>query len=123
VKSQASSRFWQLFQRLPSEVQRLAEKNYRLWQTNPHHPSLRYRRLQGHDDLVSVRIGDRYRAVGLLADGAVIWIWVGPHAEYDQLIRGRSVTAVFTSPLRSYPSARAADTGAIPKCGQIAELG
>jgi hypothetical protein len=47
-----------------------------------------YRRLQGHDDLVSVRIGDHYRALGLLTDGAVAWLWVGPHAEYDQLIRG-----------------------------------
>ncbi len=34
MRSQASPRFWQLFQNLPAEVQRLAVKNYRLWQTN-----------------------------------------------------------------------------------------
>jgi hypothetical protein len=45
-------------------------------------------RLQGRDDLVSVRIGDHYRALGALETGVVIWIWIGRHAEYDQLTRG-----------------------------------
>ena len=47
VKSIAARRFWGLFQALPSEVQNLAVKNYRLWRRNPHHPSLGFRRLQG----------------------------------------------------------------------------
>ena len=77
MKSQASPRFWQLFQDLPPDVQRLAVKNYRLWQVNPNHPSL-----------VTVRIGGHYRALGLIEPGIVVWIWIGPHAKYDQLIRG-----------------------------------
>lgn len=88
MRSQASPRFWQLFENLPTDVQRLAEKSYRLWKANPHHPSLRYRRLQGRDDLVSARIGDHYRALGYVESGVVIWIWIGRHAEYDQLTRG-----------------------------------
>jgi hypothetical protein len=88
MRSQASPRFWQLFQNLPNDVQHLAVKNYRLWKANPHHPSLRYRRLRGRDKLVSVRVGDHYRALGFLEADTVIWIWVGRHAEYDQLIRG-----------------------------------
>ena len=88
MKSQAGPRFWQLFGSLPADVQRLAERNYRLWQANPHHPSLRYRRLEGHDDLVSVRVGDHYGALGFVEAGTVIWIWIGHHAEYSRLIRG-----------------------------------
>ena len=87
MKSQASPRFWQLFQDLPADVQRLAVKNYRLWQENPNHPSLRYRQLEGRENLVTVRIGDHYRALGLIEPGIVIWIWIGSHAKYDQLIR------------------------------------
>jgi hypothetical protein len=88
MRSRATPRFWHLFKDLPADVQRLAIKNYRLWQTNPSHPSLRYRRLEGRENLVTVRIGDHYRALGLLEPGIVDWIWVGPHAEYNRLIRG-----------------------------------
>jgi hypothetical protein len=49
---------------------------------------LRYRRLEGRENLVTVRIGDHYRALGLLEAGIVDWIWIGPHAEYNRLIRG-----------------------------------
>jgi hypothetical protein len=34
-----------------------------------------------------VRIGDHYRALGLLEPGVVAWIWIGAHAEYDRLVR------------------------------------
>jgi hypothetical protein len=86
MKSQAGPRFWQLFQDLPEEVQRLAVKSYRLWQANPNHPSLRYRRLEGRESLMTVRIGDHYRALGLREPGVIVWIWIGPHAEYDRLL-------------------------------------
>ena len=86
--SQASPRFWRLFQTLPEDVQRLAVKNYHLWRSNPSHPSLRYRRVEGREDLVTVRVGDHYRALGLLEPGLVVWIWIGSHGAYDHLIRG-----------------------------------
>jgi hypothetical protein len=38
--------------------------------------------------LVSVRIGDHYRALGFLETDVVICIWIGSHAEYDRLIHG-----------------------------------
>jgi hypothetical protein len=87
VKSQASQRFWRLFHDLPEDIQRLAEKNYHLWQTNPSHPSLRFRRLEGREDLATIRIGDHYRALGVMAAGTVTWVWIGTHADYDRLIR------------------------------------
>jgi hypothetical protein len=88
MTSHATPRFWRLFHGLPVEAQRLAAKTFRVWQGNPNHPSLRYRRLEGREDLVTVRVGDHYRALGLLEPGSVVWIWIGSHAEYDRLVRG-----------------------------------
>lgn len=36
--------------------------------------------------LWSVRIGDHYRALGVDVEGGILWIWIGTHAEYDNLI-------------------------------------
>jgi len=66
-------------------VQRLAVKNYHLWCTNPAHPSLRFRRLKGNGNFVTVRIGDHYRAMGEIEADIVTWVWIGTHAEYDRL--------------------------------------
>ena len=85
VKSAATRRFWELFQALPSEVQDLAVKNYRLWRRNPNHPSLRFRRLQGSEDRFSIRVGDHYRAIGRRAGEKMIWVWIGAHSDYDRL--------------------------------------
>jgi hypothetical protein len=85
VKSIATRRFWELFQVLPSEVQILAVKNYRLWRRNPHHPSLRFRRLQGSEDRFSIRVGDHCRAPGRLAGEKIVWVWIGTHSDYDRL--------------------------------------
>jgi len=38
---------------------------------------------------VSARINEDYRALGELRDDEVLWFWIGPHHEYDKLIRGR----------------------------------
>ena len=86
VKSFATRRFWELFQALPPEVQNLAVKNYHLWRRNPHHPSLRFRRLQGSEDRFSIRVGDHYRAIGRLAGEKMTWAWIGTHSDYDRLV-------------------------------------
>jgi len=53
---------------------RLAVKNYSLWRVNPNHPSLRFRRLEGRENLATVRVGDQCRALGLMEPGIVVWI-------------------------------------------------
>jgi hypothetical protein len=62
VNSIATRRFWDLFNTLSPEIQKLAAKNYELWSRDPHHPSLHFRRLQGSKDRFSVRAGEHYRA-------------------------------------------------------------
>ena len=86
MKSVATRRFWTLFHSLPAEVQERAVKNYDLWLRNPNHPSLHFRRLQGSKDRFTVRVGEHHRAVGRLDAGIMTWVWIGTHAEYDQLV-------------------------------------
>jgi hypothetical protein len=86
VNSFATRRFWDLFDALSPEIQKLAVKNYELWRRDPHHPSLHFRRLQGSQDRFSVRVGDHYRALGRLTAQTMTWVWIGTHAEYDRLV-------------------------------------
>jgi mRNA-degrading endonuclease HigB of HigAB toxin-antitoxin module len=85
VISRATSRFWEKFRDLPSPIQHLARRSYRLWRENPHHPSLRFRKLEGVN-LYTVRVGNHHRALAMVNQKRVTWTWIGTHAEYDKLV-------------------------------------
>ena len=84
--SRTTREFRRLFAQLPEEIQQRARQAYRLFQENPRHPSLRFRKLQATDSDYSIRINAQYRAVGRMNDGVIIWHWIGPHHEYDRLV-------------------------------------
>jgi hypothetical protein len=71
---------------LPEPVKAQARKAYELWRTDPHHPSLRFKRIHKTEPLYSLRISRDYRALGLRAGDMVTWIWVGSHGDYDKLL-------------------------------------
>jgi hypothetical protein len=86
VQSRRNQRFRALFRALPSDVKRQAYAAYRLFMRDPLHPSLHFKKL--HDSLYSVRVGISYRALGVMETHDLItWIWIGTHADYDQLIK------------------------------------
>ncbi len=85
MKSLTLPKFWQLYRLLPEATRELARKNYRLFMTNPDHPGLNFKKLQGVGNYWSVRVGRDYRAVGLREGETISWLWIGPHAEYDRL--------------------------------------
>ncbi|SET44491.1 ParE family toxin-like protein [Hymenobacter actinosclerus] len=84
MKHQASSRFWQAYNRLPADMQRLADKNYDLWLKNPAHPSLHFKKV---GRFWSARVGLHYRALGVETDDVLVWFWIGSHTDYDLLIK------------------------------------
>lgn len=84
MNHQATPRFWACYRALPEEVQKLADQNYKLLIDNPRHPSLRLKRV---GQLWSVRVGLNYRALALEEAGVFTWVWIGSHADYDQLLR------------------------------------
>ncbi|MBI4325801.1 MAG: hypothetical protein HY674_11125 [Chloroflexi bacterium] len=85
--SRTTPEFWQHYERLPKNIQRLADKGYKLWSKNPRHPSFRFKKLAGYDTLYSARVGDHYRALAQVEGSSVVWTWIGSHEEYNQLLR------------------------------------
>ena len=84
--SQTTSAFWDAFRKLNPEIQRKVQRAYELFQDNPRHPGLRFKRVQGTRNHYSVRIDSNYRAVGRVYGNLIFWHWVGPHDEYDRVI-------------------------------------
>ena len=70
---------------LPSKIRTLARKNFALLRDSPRHPSLHFKRIKG--SLWSVRVGLKYRALALEVGDGFRWFWIGPHDEYEKLIR------------------------------------
>ena len=75
-----------MFSDLPADAQRDAKRAYRQFQKDPAHPGLQFKKLEGEDNLYSVRIGLDFRALGTIRQGRVVWYWIGNHSEYDRLI-------------------------------------
>jgi len=86
IASRTTRRFWRLFADLPAEAQQEANRAYRLFRSNPAHPSLHFKKLEGEDYIDSVRVGLGYRAIGVMRESRVVWYWIGSHAEYDRLV-------------------------------------
>ena len=86
MRSRATRRFWRLFRDLPADVQRDAKRAYRLYQANPGHPGLHFKKLEGEEQIYSARIGLDYRALAVINNDSVVWYWIGSHADYDRLV-------------------------------------
>ena len=84
MRHQASARFWQLYEALPQNVQRLADKSFDLLKRDPRHPSLHFKRI---GRFRSARVGLHYRALAVEHEEHVVWFWIGDHDTYDQIVR------------------------------------
>ena len=86
MKSSTSPRFWRHYRKLPVEIREEARETYRCWLKNPREPSLHFKRIR---DAWSVRIGTTgYRALASQEPDGYLWFWIGPHDEYERVIRG-----------------------------------
>lgn len=84
MKSRTFPRFWKLYRELPPDVRRKARTAYRLWLTNPHASSLRFKRVSERSPFYSVRIGRSHRALGILEGDTIYWYFIGNHDEYER---------------------------------------
>ena len=46
---------------------------------------LRFKKLQGHDRVWSVRINEQFRAVGERDGDTIEWAWIGSHNDFDNM--------------------------------------
>jgi len=79
----AAGDFWACYAALPKDVQQLADKNFILLKSDPRHPSLQFKKV---GKVWSARVGRDYRALAVPIPNGFLWIWIGKHEVYDQLI-------------------------------------
>jgi mRNA-degrading endonuclease RelE of RelBE toxin-antitoxin system len=89
VRSHRSERFDRALERLPEQVKRQAREAYRLFVSNPYHPSLRFKRVHPSAPIYSARVNDDYRVLGRRDGDDIVWFWIGTRAEYDHLTARR----------------------------------
>ena len=77
-------KFWLYYDRLPTNIQQIANASYQLLKTNPQHPSLHFKKVNKY---WSVRVGKNHRALGVEVKDGILWFWIGTHAQYDNLIQ------------------------------------
>lgn len=77
--------FWRACDRLALPVKARAREVYCVFEKDPNHPSLCFKKLRGRGDVWSVRVNDQDRAVGVRFGDTMEWIWIGTYNEFDHL--------------------------------------
>ena len=83
MKHHATGDFWDAYDRLPQQIQKLADENFELLKSDPKHPSLQFKRI---GRFWSARVGKSWRALAIQDGDDFIWFWIGSHSDYDKLI-------------------------------------
>jgi hypothetical protein len=86
MQSRTTRQFQRLFSGLPFDAQRDAKRAYRVFQSNPAHPGLQFKKLEGEENIYSVRIGLEFRALAVMKKDRIVWYWIGSHSVYDRLV-------------------------------------
>jgi hypothetical protein len=91
-RSRASEDFWALYNRMPRSAQRAADKQFELFRKDPtSFPALEASRRvveRSHQRCISgARINDAYRALAVREGDVFYWFWIGPHDQYERLIK------------------------------------
>lgn len=87
MRSFTQPSFWAAYRRLPERVRSQAREAYRQFAEDPYHPSLQFKRVSQRHPVYSARINVDYRVLGVRDGRDIVWFWVGPHHEYDRLLR------------------------------------
>jgi hypothetical protein len=86
IESRTTRGFREAYAKLPEEIRRRAKRAYLLFRRDPHHPSLRFKKVDEESNTFSIRIGLGYRALGVMEGSTIVWFWIGSHADCDRLI-------------------------------------
>jgi hypothetical protein len=85
LSSHPLAEFWDYYDALPEAIQEQADKQYALFEANPHHPSLHLKEVGSY---WSVRVSRGYRALARRRGNDLFWFWIGPHDEYERILKG-----------------------------------
>jgi hypothetical protein len=71
---------------LPIDVRDLGDKHFQLWQSNPRHPSLQFKKV---GTVWSARVGLAHQALAVVDGEDFLWVWIEFHDDCDGLLKGR----------------------------------
>jgi hypothetical protein len=86
MKSFTTSRFRRDYAALSPEMQQKAQKAFRLWQSDPGHPSLRF---EAKGNFWTARIDRGWRVIGRREGDTVYWLAILPHDDYERFLKER----------------------------------
>ena len=84
MKHSAAPSFWEALGSLDADVQESARKAFQLLKNNSRHPGLHFKKI---DNVWSVRVDIRTRALAIEQPDGFLWIWIGSHDEYERMLR------------------------------------
>ncbi|MDR4521315.1 MAG: hypothetical protein R3E36_12110 [Nitrosomonas sp.] len=85
--SHTTEKFWKLYSALPADIRKQAKIAYIQFKNNPYHPGLQFKRVHSSKPVYSVRISLDYRAVGIVDNAEILWLWIGSHGEYEKILQ------------------------------------
>jgi len=86
-RSLTTSAFWEGFSKLSNSDKTQARDAHRQWLANPRQPGLRFKKVHTRRPIYSVRVNIDVRAVGIMDGDDMVWFWIGPHDEYEALLK------------------------------------
>ncbi|WIG58046.1 MAG: hypothetical protein OJF49_000791 [Ktedonobacterales bacterium] len=89
MNSYTTDRFWDLFRALSVDIRKQAQQAYQQFARDPFHPGLNFEEVDKQRQLWSARVTRGYRVLGYREGNEITWFWIGPHREYEKLIKGR----------------------------------
>jgi hypothetical protein len=84
LKHFATPEYWFHYRQLAPDLRKLADAKFQLLKSEPRHPSLRLKKV---GVFWPVRVGLSHRALAKVRTEGLVWFWIGPHDEYDRLLR------------------------------------
>ncbi len=78
MKYRGTAQFKAAFAKLPAEIQQKVLKAFTLFKDNPHHPSLRIKRIRGLSGVWEGRVDIRYRFTFHYEDDVCVFRNIGP---------------------------------------------
>lgn len=85
--SHTTDKFWKVYQKLPTQIRKQAKSSFILFQKDPYHPSLHFKKVHSSLPIYSTRISRNYRVLGFKKGEQIIWFWIGNHTDYDKLLK------------------------------------
>ena len=79
----ATTRFWDSYNRLPEPVKKAARQNFGFFEVEPQASLLA---LQENRQVLVCGAGLNYRALAVKDGPDLVWVWIGPHDEYEKLV-------------------------------------